>query len=271
MSTVSKHKRLTAVDIIKRKDGEKLVCLTAYDYSSALLCEAAGADLVLVGDSLGNVVQGHDTTIPVTPDQIVYHTSLVSRGLNHALLISDLPFLTFSLGEAETLRNAGRCLVEGGAQAVKLEWQPGGEKVARVLYNAGIPVMGHLGLTPQAIHRLGGFRVQGRGEKQAAAMLDEAKKLEDAGAFAIVLELIPRTLAQRITEAISIPTIGIGAGAHTDGQVLVFHDLLGFPSGVNARHVKQYLNATELLTNALKSFVDETRSGDFPGEEHSFK
>jgi 3-methyl-2-oxobutanoate hydroxymethyltransferase len=262
--------RMTAAQITAKKAvGEKIACLTAYDHSSALVCDEAGVDLVLVGDSLGNVVHGEPTTLRVTLDDMLYHTRIVDRALKRAMLVGDMPFLSFSLGETEAVRNAGR-FVTCGAQGVKLEWQPGIEHVVKAISDAGIPVMGHLGLTPQAIHRIGGYRVQGRDTAQAELMLREAARMERAGAFAIVLELIPSELARRITAAVKIPTIGIGAGPHTDGQILVFHDMLHLLPGKKLKHVKRYMNGFEAMTKAVGEYSREVREGAFPGEEHGF-
>ncbi len=272
MGTEQVAKRLSAVQIKALKaDGKRIVCLTAYDYPSALVCDEAGVDIVLVGDSLANVIHGRPTTLAVTMDDMLYHTAIVDRALKRAMLVGDMPFLSFSLGETEAVRNAGEFISQGGAQGVKLEWQPGIDGRVKAITDAGIPVMGHLGLTPQAIHRLGGFHVQGRDAVQADEMLVEALKIERAGAFAIVLELIPAELAARITETVSIPTIGIGAGPNTDGQILVFHDMLNMLPGKKLKHVKRYLNGFELMTKAVEGYATEVRSGKFPGEEHSFQ
>ncbi len=272
MGTEQAARRLSAVQIKAMKAEEKrIVCLTAYDYASARVCDEAEVDLVLVGDSLANVIHGRPTTLAVTMDDMLYHTAIVNRALKRAMLVGDMPFLSFSLGEIEAVRNAGYFVSEGGAQGVKLEWQPGIDRRVKAITDAGIPVMGHLGLTPQAIHRLGGYKVQGRDTAQADEMLVEALKIERAGAFAIVLELIPAELAARITETVSIPTIGIGAGPHTDGQILVFHDMLNMLPGKKLKHVKRYLNGFELMSEAVRAYSGEVRSGSFPGEEHSFK
>ncbi|HUT98944.1 MAG TPA: 3-methyl-2-oxobutanoate hydroxymethyltransferase [bacterium] len=270
MGTEQSIERMTAAQITAKKaDGAKIVCLTAYDYPSALVCDEAGVDLVLVGDSLGNVIHGEPTTLRVTMDDMLYHTRIVDRALKRAMLVGDMPFLSFSLGEIEAVRNAGE-FVACGAQGVKIEWQPGIERVVGAISDAGIPVMGHLGLTPQAIHRIGGYRVQGRDAAQAELMLREAEKIERAGAFAIVLELVPTELARRITGAVKIPTIGIGAGPHTDGQILVFHDMLHMLPGKKLKHVKRYLDGFEAMARAVGEYSDEVRGGKFPGEEHGF-
>jgi 3-methyl-2-oxobutanoate hydroxymethyltransferase len=262
--------RMTAAQITAKKaEGTKIVCLTAYDYASAMVCDEAGVDLVLVGDSLGNVIHGEPTTLRVTMDDMLYHTRIVDRALRRAMLVGDMPFLSFSLGETEAVRNAGE-FVACVAQGVKIEWQPGIERVVAAISDAGIPVMGHLGLTPQAIHRIGGYRVQGRDDAQAELMLREAKKIERAGAFAIVLELIPTELARGITEAAGIPTIGIGAGPHTDGQILVFHDMLHLLPGKKLKHVKRYLDGFETMKKAVGEYSGEVREGKFPGAEHGF-
>jgi 3-methyl-2-oxobutanoate hydroxymethyltransferase len=254
-----------------KAEKKRIVCLTAYDYASARVCDEAEVDIVLVGDSLANVIHGRPTTCAVTMEEMLYHTAIVDRALKRAMLVGDMPFLSFSLGEIEAVRNAGDFVSKGGAQGVKLEWQPGIHQTVKAITDVGIPVMGHLGLTPQAIHRLGKYRVQGRDAAQAELMLAEALKIERAGAFAIVLELIPAELAARITETISIPTIGIGAGPKTDGQILVFHDMLNLLPGKKLKHVKRYLNGFEVMTKAVRAYSGEVRSGDFPGEEHSFQ
>jgi len=265
--------RVTAVALRRMKArGERIVMLTAYDYPSARLFDAAGVDVLLVGDSLGMVVLGHESTIPVTMDDMVHHTKAVARGTRRALVVADLPFMSYSLGREQALANAARLIQEGGAQAVKLE---GGEPVARTveaIVESGIPVMGHLGLTPQSIHRFGGYPVQGRDRTTAQRLLEDARALEAAGAFALVLELVPAALAQRITAALQIPTIGIGAGPHCDGQVQVMHDLLGY-GPVDAfvpKHAKRFANLGPIIAEAVGRYAAEVRAGTFPGEDQSF-
>lgn len=254
----------------KKREGKPITMLTAYDFPFGQMVDAAGIDAVLVGDSLGNVVLGYDSTIPVTMDDMVHHVKAVSRGVKRAMVIADMPFLSYHVSREESVRNAGRLLQEGGAQAVKLE---GGEEVAeviRAITAAGIPVMGHLGLTPQSIHQLGGYRVQGRDEAAAQKMLDDALAVEEAGAFSLVLECVPAPLARLITETLEIPTIGIGAGPHCDGQVLVTHDLLGLYGGSSPKFAKRYTNLREMIDVALNQYREEVESRTFPGPEHSF-
>jgi 3-methyl-2-oxobutanoate hydroxymethyltransferase len=254
----------------KKERGERLALLTAYDYPSALYVDAAGVDGILVGDSLGMVVQGNETTLPVTVDEILYHTRCVARAAKRALVIADMPFMSYQASDEDGLRNAGRLVKEGGAQAVKLE---GGRRVAglvRRLTELGIPVMGHLGMTPQSVHAFGGFRVQGRGKAAAQQLLDEARLLEEAGAFAMILELIPSELAHAITEAVQIPTIGIGAGPGCDGEVQVFHDVLGLFEGRMPRHTKRYAQVGAIIQAAVGRYVEEVRDGAFPADENAF-
>lgn len=264
-------RRVTAPALMKlKKDGQKIVMVTAYDYTMARLVEAAGVDVILVGDSLGMVMLGMETTVPVTLDHMVWHTASVVRGARRPLVVADLPFMTYQQSVTAALESAGRLLKEGGAQAVKLE---GGQAVlpqVRALAQAGVPVMGHLGLTPQSVHAFGGYRVQGRGQDAAERLLEEARALEEAGAFALVLECIPASLGQRVTEALAIPTIGIGAGAACDGQVLVLHDLLGMFSELQPVFVKRYARLGESITEAVESYAREVRQGEFPTPEHSY-
>ena len=275
MSTVTaestREHRVTLPVLARRKrEGEKISMLTAYDYSFACIFDTAGIDVLLVGDSLGNVVQGHDTTLPVTLDEIVYHTRLVGRGVRRALIVADLPFGSYQISGDEAVRSAVRCVKEGGAHAVNLE---GGTAVAGAIeriVGAEIPVMGHVGLTPQAIHRMGGHRVQGRTEKSRARVLADARAVEQAGAFAVVLEGMPADLARDITQSLGIPTIGIGAGCHCDGQVLVMHDLLGL-SDWTPSFVKQYANLGALASQAARRFADDVAAGKFPDDEHSYR
>ena len=264
-------KRVTATQVVKKKQkAEKIVMITAYDYPTACLVDEAGVDMVLVGDSLGMVVLGYETTLPVTLEEMIHHTKAVVRGVKRALVAVDLPFLTYQTGPADALRSAGRLMKEAGAMAVKLE---GGANVCpqvRALVGAGIPVIGHLGLTPQSIHVFGGYKLQGRGEEAAQKLLADARALEEAGAFCLVLECIPEELAARVTGSISIPTIGIGAGARCDGQVLVLHDMLGITGKVRPRFVKQYARLEETIRDAVGQYAQEVRQGKFPAPEHSF-
>jgi 3-methyl-2-oxobutanoate hydroxymethyltransferase len=254
----------------RKRKGRKLVMVTCYDATFARLVDRADIDAVLVGDSLGNVIQGHETTIPVTIEDVIYHTRAVSRGLHHPLLVADLPFMTYQASRDEAMFNSGRLLQEGRAHAVKLE---GGVRVAetvRAIVETGIPVMGHIGLTPQSVHGFGGYRIQGRGEAAAKRLKDDAQALQDAGVFSIVLEGIPTALAAEISAALEVPTIGIGAGPNCDGQVLVLYDLLGLDESFAPRFVKQYATLSNTVGEALKSFGQEVRDGKFPAEEHSF-
>lgn len=253
-----------------KQAGRRIAMLTAYDYPTARFLDEAGVDVLLVGDSLGMVVLGYDTTVPVTLDDMVHHTRPVARAARRALVVADLPFMTYQISPEEALRSAARLMQEGGAHAVKLE---GGAAVAPTvarLVAAGVPVMGHIGLTPQAVHALGGWRVQGRTAEAAARLLADARALAEAGAFAIVLEMVPAPLAQRITAEVPVPTIGIGAGAGCDGQVLVTHDLLGLYAGQPPRFVKRYADLAAEVRRAVAQYVAEVREGTFPGPEHSF-
>jgi 3-methyl-2-oxobutanoate hydroxymethyltransferase len=264
------QRRVTIRDIGKlKKDGKKLVVVTAYDVLFAKLVDAAGVDIVLVGDSLGNVINGFDSTIRVTVDQMVYHGAAVRRGVRRALVVVDMPFLSYQASEESAVMNCGHVLQQTGADAVKVEG--GSEDIVKTvakLTKIGIPIFGHLGFTPQSVRTLG-MRVQGREKSEAEKMLDEAKALEDAGAFALVLELIPSELAQQITEALTIPTIGIGAGPHCDGQVLVLPDLLGLNEGFAPRFLKKYADLATVVKDAVGAFGDEVRTGKYPDAEHS--
>lgn len=247
--------------------GKKLVVITAYDYSMARLVDSAGVDCILVGDSVGMVVQGQPHCLGVTLEEMIYHTRLVTRGTKRALIVADMPFLTFQVSPQDAVRNAGRLIKEGGAHAVKLE---GGERSAdaiAAIVRADIPVMGHIGLTPQSVHAFGGFKVQ----RNAERLLSDAHAIAAAGAFAVVLECIPAELAREITSAVPIPTVGIGAGAGCDGQVLVYHDLLGLFGDLRPRFVKRYADLGPTITQAVKDYADEVRSGKFPTAEHEFK
>lgn len=263
--------RLTVLDLRKMKaDNQAIVMLTAYDATMARLVELGGADMVLVGDSLGMVVQGHQDTLPVTLDEMVYHTRCVGRVLQRAHLVGDLPFLSYQVSPEQALISAGRLVKEGGAQSVKLE---GGERSAPAIQRiveAGIPVVGHVGLTPQSVHAMGGFRVQGRSEEEAERVLRDAKAVEAAGAFCVVLEGIPSEVARRVTAELAVPTVGIGAGPHCDGQVLVCNDLLGMNLGFKPKFVKRYAEVETTAVAAFRQFADEVRGGVFPDEEHSF-
>jgi len=262
------------INIIKIKEmkqkGEKIAMLTAYDYTTAKIVDEVGIPLILVGDSLGMVVLGYESTIPVTMDEMLHHTKAVARGANKAMVIGDMPFMSYHINTEDALRNAARFIQEGGAQAVKLE---GGVTVAekvRSIVGCGIPVMGHIGLTPQSIHQLGGHKRQGKTPEAAKKILKDAQALEDAGAFSIVLETVPAQLATFITQSIDIPTIGIGAGAGCDGQVLVINDLLGSFTEFVPKHAKQYAKLSDIMSNAITQYYNEVKAGTFPTEEHSF-
>ncbi len=259
------HKIVRVPDLAQMKArGERIVMLTAYDATMTRLFDRAGIDLLLVGDSLGNVILGLDTTIPVTLDEIIHHTRAVTRAASRALVVADMPFLTYQISAEQAMRNAARLFQEGGAAAVKLE---GGRAVADTvgrITSAGLPVMGHVGLTPQHVHRLGGMRRQARNEQAAQELILDALALEDAGAFAVVLEAIPDTVAEAVTSRLKIPTIGIGAGPHCDGQVLVSYDVLGLFDGFVPPFVKQYAQLGQLILNAVKNYADDVREGAFP-------
>ena len=253
-----------------KQRGERLVCLTAYDYPTARIVDEAGIDVILVGDSLGNVVLGYGNTVPVTLEDILIHLKAVRRAVQRALLVVDMPYGSFHTGDDEAVKNALRLVKEGGAEAIKLE---GGHKrvhLVKRLVDEEISVMGHIGLTPQSINQLGAYRVQGKTPKTAQQLIDDAKALEDAGAFAVVLEVVPREIAKVITESISIPTIGIGAGVHCDIQVLVLHDMLGLSFGKQARFVRPYANLREVMTDAVTRYADDVRNGTYPSEAESY-
>jgi 3-methyl-2-oxobutanoate hydroxymethyltransferase len=264
------HKQ-TAVSLMARKGtGDKIVALTAYDATMARLLDEGGADVLMVGDSLGMVVQGHSTTLPVTVDEICYHGRAVARGTRHAHLVGDLPFMSFQVSAEQALVAAGRLVKEGAFESVKLE---GGVVVAeqiRRIVAAGIPVMGHIGLTPQSVHRMGGFRVQGKGEDAALRVLADAEAVEQAGAFSVVVEGVPASLGRRITERLRIPTIGIGAGPDCDGQILVCYDFLGMVRGFAPKFVKHFAELGEQVVEATKSYAREVKAGSFPDRSHSF-
>ncbi|MHB9155045.1 MAG: 3-methyl-2-oxobutanoate hydroxymethyltransferase [Endomicrobiales bacterium] len=264
--------KVTTVKLAEMKQrGEKIAMLTGYDYSMAKALNEAGVDVVLVGDSLGMVKLGYENTLPVTVEDICYHCKAVKRGNSRALLVADMPFMSYETKPGDAVANAGSLVKEGGAQAVKIEGGQEFLETIKAIITAKIPVMGHLGLTPQAIHRLGGFKVQGRSEKTAEELVAAAKALDKAGVFAIVLECIPLLLAKEITENISIPTIGIGAGPHCDGQVLVLDDLLGLFSDFTPRFVKRYANLRPQVLDAVKQYCREVKDGSFPAEENVFK
>lgn len=253
-----------------KQKGERIVALTCYDSLFARLLDASGIDILLVGDSLNQVLAGASSTLSATLEQMIYHTTIVRRGTERAMVICDMPFLTYQISPDDALRNCGRAMKESGCQAVKIE---GGQPMAatvRRLVEVGIPVMGHIGLTPQSVHALGGYRVQGKDDATADRLRADAKALEDAGAFAVVLELVPAPLASQITKALTIPTIGIGAGPACDGQVLVLHDMLGLNEQFSAKFVKKYAALAEDVREAARLFAAEVREGRYPGPEHSF-
>lgn len=271
MSTEQEIKRITtkALGLLKKK-GVKITALTAYDFITAKLLDEAGIDVILVGDSLSNVFQGNETTLPVTMDEMIYHTKAVSKAVKRAMVVVDMPFMSYQLSVDEAFRNAGRIMKETHGVAVKLE---GGERVAetiRKITEAGIPVMGHIGLTPQSIHQFGSYRERGTSKAEADEILKDAKIIEEAGAFSIVLEKIPAKLAKRVTESVKVPTIGIGAGVHCDGQILVISDMLGLNLEFHPRFVRHYTRLAEDINKAVKSYIDDIKKMKFPSEEESY-
>ena len=271
MSVHTGARALTIHDLQGFKDrGERFAMLTAYDYLTAQILDEAGVPILLVGDSLGMVMLGYDSTVPVTMDEIIHHTKAVRRGTKSALVVADMPFMSYQASLEDGVRNAGRLLQEGGAHAVKVE---GGHNVVELterLVQSGIPVMSHIGLTPQSVNQLGGFKVQGRDSTGADRIVDEAVALADAGAFCVLVEGVPSDVGRRITESVTVPTIGIGAGGDMDGQVLVIQDMIGLTSGRLPRFVKAYADVRSVITDAAKSFSAEVASGDYPGPEHSY-
>jgi len=264
--------KITVPHILKMKQrGERITCLTAYDYSFARILDDAGVEMLLVGDSLGCVVQGGANTLAVTMDEMIYHTRMVVRGRKRALVIGDMPFMSYQVGKDEALRNAGRFFKEAGAEAIKLEGGAAVQDALHAIVGAGMPVMGHIGLTPQSVHQFGGYKIQGREKARREALLRDAVAVEQAGAFAVVLEGIPQDLAGEITEQLTIPTIGIGAGMECDGQVLVIHDMLGLFDDFTPKFVKRYADVKQIMLGAVKEFVGEVKERRFPAEEHSFK
>jgi len=262
--------RTLSIFSVKKRRGEKLVLVTAYDLTSAQIADAAGVDAILVGDSLGMVVLGYETTLPVTVDELLHHCRAVARARPEVPVIADMPYGSFHIEPAETVRHAVRLVKEGGVSGVKIEGGRKRQAVIEALLAAEIPVMGHLGLTPQSIHKFGGYKIQGRGQGAADLLVDEAEFLEEAGCLSMVLECIPSTLAKRVSDAVNIPTIGIGAGPECDGQVLVFHDLLGLFTGLKPRFVKRYAELGEQAVSALQQYCLEVRDGSFPGPEQCF-
>lgn len=274
MSTQKRSERtdkVTTQTVVEmKKNGEKISMLTAYDYTMAGIVDSAGIDVILVGDSASNVMAGYETTVPMTLDHMIYHTSCVVRGVSRALVIADLPFMSYQVTAKEALISAGRMMKEAGAHAVKLE---GGKPIAKTvkrIIDAGIPVMGHLGLTPQSIYKFGTYKVRAKDEEEAEQLVEDAKKLEKAGVFSIVLEKIPSLLANRVTSQLSIPTIGIGAGPHCDGQVLVTHDMLGLNKDFSPRFLRRYADLHKEMSNAVAHYINDVKDGDFPNESERY-
>ena len=271
MSTESKDRAVTTSHLKKMKEqSEKISMITSYDYSMAKIVDAAGIDVILVGDSAANVMAGHQTTLPITLDQMIYHASSVVRGVERALVVCDMPFGTYQGDPQTALNSAVRIMKESGADAVKLE---GGEEIldsVKRILTAGIPVMAHLGLTPQSIHKFGGYGLRAKEEAEAEKLIHDAKLLEEAGCFAVVLEKIPAALAKRVTESLTVPTIGIGAGAGTDGQVLVVHDMLGINKGFSPKFLRRYADLHTIMTEAVEHYVEDVKSGDFPNENEQY-
>lgn len=263
-------KKITVLDIQKMKDdGRKITMLTAYDYPFARILDSAGIDILLVGDSCGSVIAGYENTLPVTMEEMIYHSKAVARGRKKALLVADMPFMSYQVSIPDARRNAGRFLKEGGAEAVKIEGGLQMKDTIKAIVDIDIPVMGHIGLTPQSIHRMGGYKIQGKKEGQVEALLADALAVQEAGAFAVVLEGVPAVLAERITRELRIPTIGIGAGPQCSGQVLVIHDLLGL-SGRKLKFARQYADLEKVISEAVKNYLDDIKSGNFPSAEESF-
>lgn len=274
MSTQKKDRhseKVTTQTVVEMKGrGEKISMLTAYDYTMGGIVDSAGIDVILVGDSASNVMAGHDTTVPMTMEHMIYHTSCVVRAVNRALVIADLPFMTYQVTAKEALINAGRMMKEAGAHAVKLE---GGHAIAdtvKRIVDAGIPVMGHLGLTPQSIYKFGTYKVRAKEDEEAEQLMKDALELEKAGVFSIVLEKIPSALAKKVTDSLSVPTIGIGAGSHCDGQVLVLHDMLGLNKDFSPRFLRRYADLYESMTGAVKNYISDVKEGSFPNENEQY-
>ncbi|NNE25993.1 MAG: 3-methyl-2-oxobutanoate hydroxymethyltransferase [Saprospiraceae bacterium] len=272
MSAVSKDAKRMTTHVLQRmkREGEKISMLTAYDFSMARIIDSAGIDVILVGDSASNVMAGHETTLPITLDQMIYHASSVIRGVKRSLVVVDLPFGSYQSNSDKALESAIRIMKESGAHAVKLE---GGKKIkdsVKRIVSAGVPVMGHLGLTPQSIYKFGTYTVRAREEEEAKELIEDAKVLQKAGCFAIVLEKIPAELAKKVSETISIPTIGIGAGPGVDGQVLVSHDLFGLTKDFNPRFLRRYLDCYNEMENAVKAYIRDVKAKDFPNEKESY-
>lgn len=263
--------KVTVCDLIKmKKVGKKIPVLTAYSYSMTKIVEGAGIPVILVGDSVGMVEAGFENTLPVTVEEMIYHTSSVVRGRKKALVVTDMPFLSYQVSLTDAKKNAGRIVKDGGAEAVKVE---GGVTIAdtiKAIVHMEIPVMGHIGLTPQSVHRMGGYKIQGKNRQEAEAIIRDAKAVEKAGAFAVVVEGVPAGLAREITKTLSIPTIGIGAGPYCDGQVLVIHDMLGLFEDIKPTYVKRYVDLSTIITTAVREYIDDVDKGRFPGKEHFY-
>jgi len=270
-SSNNANRAVTTQRLFKMKSsGERISMLTAYDFTMARLVDEGGADVILVGDSAANVMAGYESTIPITMDQMIYHTQCVVRGVKRALVVADLPFMSYQLSSKQALEAAGRMMKEAGAHAVKLEGADGISASIKRITQAGIPVMAHLGLTPQSIYQFGSYKVRAKEEEEAEKLISDAKRVEEAGAFAVVLEKIPSALAKRVTEALSIPTIGIGAGNYCDGQVLVLHDMLGMNDGFEPRFLRKYASIANEMRNAVTAYCKDVKSGDFPSEAESY-
>ncbi len=253
-----------------KQKGDKITYTTAYDYSTGLIVDKAGIDVILVGDSLGMTMMGEDTTVFVTMEQMIHHIKCVVKGAKNPMIVGDLPFGSYNISKEQAIMNATRLMKEGGCDVVKLEGGAVVKDTVKAIVDAGIPVMGHIGLTPQTVSKMGGFKVQGKDAAAAQALIDDAKALEEAGAFSLILECIPAQISKMITEAVSIPTLGIGAGIHCDGQVMVFHDMVGLFEKFTPKFVKKYANLTEVILNALTEFKEDVKSQKFPEEKHSF-
>lgn len=263
--------KITTQTVVEMKHrGEKIAMLTAYDFTMAQIIDQAGIEIILVGDSASNVMAGHDTTVPITLDQMIYHTSCVVRGVDRALVIADLPFMSYQVTPKDALNSAGRMMKEAGAHAVKMEGGSAIINTVKKIVDAGIPVMGHLGLTPQSIYKFGTYKVRAQEEEEAEALLKEAKLLEEAGCFSIVLEKIPAKLAKKVTSEISIPTIGIGAGVDCDGQVLVIHDMLGMNKGFNPRFLRRYADIHTTMTEAVEQYIQDIKDKNFPNQDEQY-
>lgn len=263
--------KITTQTVVEMKHrGEKIAMLTAYDYTMAQIIDQAGIEIILVGDSASNVMAGHETTVPITLDHMIYHTSCVVRGVDRALVIADLPFMSYQVTPKDALISAGRMMKEAGAHAVKLEGGSAVLDTVKKIVDAGIPVMGHLGLTPQSIYKFGTYKVRAQEEEEADTLVEEAKLLEQAGCFAIVLEKIPAKLAKKVTEELTIPTIGIGAGADCDGQVLVIHDMLGMNKGFNPRFLRRYADVHGVMTGAVQQYIQDVKNKEFPNKDEQY-